>query len=76
MVGVNVWWVYLAPQTIPSVVALTFDHKVVLSCVQSQEDGPDSEAAREESRALRRIEHVLNGPKWVNHTVLWSLTAF
>lgn len=54
---------YFAPQTIPSVVALTFDHKVVLSCVQSQEDGPDSEAAREESRALRRIEHVLNGPK-------------
>ena len=54
---------YLASQTIPSAVALTFDQKVVLCCGQSQEDGPDSEAAREESRALRRIEHVLNGPK-------------
>ncbi|KAK7107055.1 ribosomal biogenesis protein LAS1L-like [Littorina saxatilis] len=30
---------------------------------KSLEDGPESEAAREESRALRRIEHVLNGPK-------------
>ncbi|XP_076445295.1 uncharacterized protein LOC143283098 [Babylonia areolata] len=28
---------------------------------QSIEDGPDSESAREEKRALRRIEHILNG---------------
>ena len=30
MIGVNVWWGYLAPQNIPSAIVLTFGNKVVL----------------------------------------------
>ena len=33
MIGVNVWWDYLAPQNIPSVVTLTLGSEVVLYCV-------------------------------------------
>ena len=30
MIGVNVWWVYLVPQNIPSATVLTLGNKVVL----------------------------------------------
>ena len=30
MIGVNVWWVYLAPQNIPRAFVLTLGNKVVL----------------------------------------------
>ena len=32
MIGMNVWWVYLAPRNIPSAVVLTLGNKVVSTC--------------------------------------------
>ena len=36
MIGVNVWWVYLAPQNIPRAISvLTLGNKVILYCIVS-----------------------------------------
>ena len=46
MIGVNVWWVHLAPQNIPSAIVLTLGNKVVLySCLLYTSDAAD-EAVR------------------------------
>ena len=38
MIGVNVWWVYMAPQNIPRAISvLTLDNKVVLYWPQVQD---------------------------------------
>ena len=33
MFGVNVWWVYLAPQNIPRAIVLTLGNKVIFYCI-------------------------------------------
>ena len=36
MIGVNVWWVYLAPQNIPRAVVLTLGNTILLYCIDLQ----------------------------------------
>ena len=33
MIGVTLWWVYLAPQNIPGAIVLTFGSKILLFCI-------------------------------------------
>ena len=77
MIGVNVWWVYLAPQNIPR--AISVGNKVVLYCIVCC-----AVSASEQTRSLRYCrmrcctrKYALRVPFWISTEVvhLWLATG-
>ena len=77
MIGVKVWWVYLAPQNIPSAIVLTLGNEIVLYCIlffsltllNKFQNHCDSVREKQFIPALRRS---VNLSPCIQHTILFG----
>ena len=76
MIGMNVWWVYLAPQNIPRAIVLTLGNKVILFRIVLWCNYTYSEVSAKDNVGMVRNTQLTRMVRMMNISKSWCVAMY